>query len=84
MAVICDQDFTKILMTPITKVLSNCVLLIKILYFEHSGFLDISIEIEDNFAYLSNLDISILILSFLVFMSLPPSIVPRFIKYLGP
>ena len=45
MAVICDQDFTKILMTPITKVLSNCVLLIKSLYFGNSGLLD-SIEIE--------------------------------------
>ena len=45
MAVICDQDFTKILMTPITKVLSNCVLRIKILYFGNKCLLD-SIEIE--------------------------------------
>ena len=45
MAVICDQDFTKILTTPITKGLSNCVLLIKSLYFGNSGLLD-SIEIE--------------------------------------
>ena len=45
MTVICDQDFTKILTTLITKGLSNYVLLIKTLYFEHSCLLD-SIEIE--------------------------------------